>query len=218
MTPAAVRRATAVRAAVAVAIAMLLAAGCTGNGSSATATTAQATTTMTSTTPTTPTTTPTAASSTVTTTIATSDSSGGDDLIGADLVALLAPEDVQAAASGFAEVRRAGRNPDRRLGGDLNFILPDGRPLLMVVVQSADSFDEWKADLDSYREDLGGVGEAAFIGPAVAMNEAPYLLVFRSGGRTVGLFTYDDPDVEGWNNLLTLEQLQALARVIVGHL
>lgn len=203
MTPAASWSAMAVLAVTLLAIATLLASGCAENESSGTGATAQTTTTMTST--------------TTTTATVSSDAPAGDDLLGADLAALLAPEDVQDV-SGFAEVRRAGRNPDRRLGGDLNFILSDGRPLLMVVVQPADSFDDWKADPDSYREDLGGVGEAAFIGPAAAMNEVPYLLVFRSGERTVGLLTYDDPEVEGWNNLLTLEQLQALARVIVGRL
>lgn len=208
MTPAAVRPAAAVLAAIVVSTSLLLAAGCTGDdsGENVAATTAAATTATTTT----------STSTTTASTTATSDSSAGDDLIGADLVALLAPEDVQDV-SGLAEVRRAGRNPDRRLGGDLNFVLPDGRPLLMVVVQPADNFDEWKSDPDSYREDLGDVGDAAFVGPAAAMNEVPYLLVFRSGERTVGLLTYDDPDVEGWNNLLTLEQLQALARVIVGR-
>lgn len=210
MTPAAIRPATAVLVVAVVASTMLLAVGCTGNDGGGSGTgDASATSDASG---------PSGATTTTTTpTTVSSDAPAGDDLVGADLVALLAPEDVQAV-SGFSEVRRAGRNPDRRLGGDLNFVLPDGRPLLMVVVQPADSFEDWKADPDSYREDLGGVGDAAFVGPAAAMNEVPYLLVFRSGERTVGLLTYDDPDVEGWNNLLTLEQLQALARVIVGRL
>ncbi len=148
---------------------------------------------------------------------ATTTGSSAGDLTGAQLTALLTPEDVQTV-SGFAEVGRAGRNPGRGLGGDLNFVAPDGQPILMVVVQSASSYPSWKSDPDSYREDLEGVGEAAFLGPAPTMNDIPYLVVFLSGERTIGLLTYDDPDVPGWNNLLTLEQMQELARVIIGRL
>lgn len=199
---------------VAAALLALVLLGCTGGegGADSAATTVPAVTTITGP-ATTTTTTPTGEGSSASTTAAP----GAEDLTGAELTALLTPEDVQAV-SGFADVGRAGRNPERGLGGDLNFVLPGGRPLLMVVVVSADSFAEWKADPDSYREDLAGVGEAAFIGPAPAMNEVPYLLVFRSGERTIGLLTYDDADAEGWTNLLTLEQLQELARVIIGRL
>lgn len=163
---------------------------------------------------------PTTTAAAVTSTVslaATTTTSPDDELAGAELTALLGPEDVQSAA-GLVEVRRAGRNPDRGLGGDLNFVLPDGRPLLMVVVEPAASYGSWRADSDSYRVDLEGVGEAAFVGPAVTMNETAYLLVFRSGERTIGLLTYDDPEAEGWNNMLALEQLQVIARVIEGRL
>ncbi len=139
------------------------------------------------------------------------------DLAGADLVALLTPEDVQTE-TGLVDVRRAGRNPERRLGGDLNFVRPDGQPLLMVVVQPGESYEDWKADPDSFRQELDGLGEAAFVGPSTAMNEEPYLVVFQAGSRTVGLLTYDDPETGGWTNLLTMDQLQALARVIIGRL
>ncbi|MHB1343863.1 MAG: hypothetical protein ACYCX3_05845 [Thermoleophilia bacterium] len=148
---------------------------------------------------------------------ATTTSTSADDLTGSQLTALLTPGDVRAVSE-LAEVGRAGRNPGRGLGGDLNFVTPDGQPVLMVVVQPAASFSSWKSDPDSYREDLDGLGEAAFLGPAPAMNDIPYLVVFRSGERTIGLLTYDDPDVPGWNNLLTVEQLQELARVIIGRL
>ncbi|MHB8869723.1 MAG: hypothetical protein ACYC6T_15975 [Thermoleophilia bacterium] len=147
----------------------------------------------------------------------TTTSPSADDLTGSQLTALLTPEDVQAVSE-LTEVGRAGRNPGRGLGGDLNFVMPDGQPVLMVVVQPAASFSAWKSDPDSYREDLDGLGEAAFLGPAAAMNDIPYLVVFLSGERTIGLLTYDDPDVPGWNNLLTLEQLQELARAIIGRL
>lgn len=186
------------------ALAAMLLLGCTagGGGGAGTTTTAPPMATTVTT--------------TVTTGVTTGSTAAGD-LTGAELTALLTPEDVQSV-SGFAEVRRAGRNPERRLGGDLNFVLPDGRPLLMVVVQSAGSFVEWKADPDSYREDLASLGEEAFVGPAPETNDVPYLVVFRSGERTIGLLTYDNPDAEGWSNLLTLEQLQDLARVIIGRL
>lgn len=197
-----VARALALALALVLTLALL---GCTGGGTEGAGTTATAGSTVGPTTST-------AADPTPSTT-----DSAPDDLTGAELTALLSPEDVQGVA-GLAEVRRAGRNPDRRLGGDLNFVLPDGRPLLMVVVEPAASFEAWKADPDSYREELADVGEAAFIGPAAAMNEEPYLVVFRSGERTIGLLTYDDPDAEGWNNLLTMEQLRALAQVVIGRL
>ncbi|MHB9149512.1 MAG: hypothetical protein ACYC33_05410 [Thermoleophilia bacterium] len=169
-------------------------------GASTTATVGVSTTTTSS---------PTGATSTTSTTIA--------DLGSAELIALLTPEDVQAE-TGLADVRRAGRNPERRLGGDLNFVGVDGTPLLMVVVQPEASYEEWKADTDSFRDELEGLGEAAFTGPARTMNEAPYLVVLRAEGRTIGLLTYDDPDSEGWGNMITMDQLQALARVIIGRL
>jgi hypothetical protein len=88
----------------------------------------------------------------------------------------------------------------------------------MMVVQPGESYEDWKADPDSFRQELDGLGEAAFVGPSTAMNEEPYLLVFQAGNRTVGLLTYDDPATEGWTNMLTMDQLQALARVIIGRL
>ena len=136
---------------------------------------------------------------------------------GSALTALLTPADVERV-SGLSEVRRAGRNPDKRLGGDLNFVRPDGTPLLMVVLEPAQAYADWRADPDSFREDLPGLGEAAFIGPSRTRLDTPYLVVVRSGSWAVGLFTFDNPDTAGWNNLLTLDQLQALARVVIGRL
>ncbi|GAB4251336.1 MAG: hypothetical protein Kow00122_09010 [Thermoleophilia bacterium] len=136
---------------------------------------------------------------------------------GSALTALLTPADVERV-SGLSEVRRAGRNPDKRLGGDLNFVRPDGTPLLMVVLEPAQAYADWRADPDSFREDLPGLGEAAFIGPSRTRLDTPYLVVVRSGSWAVGLFTFDNPDAAGWNNLLTLDQLQALARVVIGRL
>jgi hypothetical protein len=136
---------------------------------------------------------------------------------GADLMDLLEPKDVQLV-SGKAGVARAGRNPDRRLGGDLNFVFENGRPLLMVVVEPADRYEDWKADPDSFREEVAGIGEAAFIGPNVDRNQDPYLLVFRSGDYTVGLLTYDDETADGWSNLVTMEQMEELAGIIIGRL
>ncbi len=179
--------------------AAIVVAGCSGGGG--VTTTEGATTSTTAGAPT-----ATGASTTTTT-----------DLRGADLVALLTPEDVQTK-TGLVDVRRAGRNPERRLGGDLNFVRPDGQPLLMVVVQPGESYEDWKADPDSFRQELDGLGEAAFVGPSTAMNEEPYLVVFQAESRTVGLLTYDDSATEGWTNMLTMDQLQALARVIIGRL
>lgn len=136
---------------------------------------------------------------------------------GSALTALLTPADVERV-SGLPGVRRAGRNPDKRLGGDLNFVRPDGTPLLMVVLKPAQAYAAWRADPDSFREDLPDLGEAAFIGPSRTRLDTPYLVVVRSGSWAVGLFTFDNPDVAGWNNLLTLDQLQALAQVVIGRL
>lgn len=197
------RRFKVVRLIVAASVALSAAtavAGCSGGGD--VTTTAGATTTTT-------------AATTATTIAATNAGTAG--MAPTDLVALLTPEDVQTE-TGLADVRRAGRNPELRLGGDLNFVRPDGQPLLMVVVEPSESYEDWKADADSFRQELDGLGEAAFIGPSTAMNEAPYLLVFKAGNSTVGLLTYDDPATEGWTNLLTMDQLQALARVIIGRL
>ena len=190
-------------AAVALAVVAFYGAGCSGGANTAgSSSTTAASTGATATTSATDT-----ASSTTTV----------PDPIGAELAALLTPEDVQQV-SGLTDVRRAGRNPERRLGGDLNFVTSAGDPLLMVVLEPGDAYEAWKADPDSFREEINGVGEVAFIGPTVAMNEAPYLLVFRSGERAIGLFTYDDPASDGWVNLLSMDQLQALARVVIGRL
>lgn len=185
----------------------LVGAGCSGTGEGGTTVGASSTTTVGVST--TATSSDSGATSATPTTIA--------DLGSAELIALLTPEDVQAE-TGLADVRRAGRNPERRLGGDLNFVGVGGTPLLMVVVQPEASYEEWKADTDSFRAELEGLGEAAFTGPARTMNEASYLVVLRAEGRTIGLLTYDDPQSEGWSNIITMDQLQALARVIVGRL
>ncbi len=155
----------------------------------------------------------TGASSTTSAPLAT----GAEELTGSALTALLTPEDVEKV-SGLAEVRRAGRNPERRLGGDLNFVRPDGTPLLMVVIKGAEVYGDWKADADSFREELSGLGDEAFIGPSLAQSQVPYLVVVRSGERAVGLFTYDNPDVAGWDGSLSMDQLQALARVAISRL
>ena len=132
-------------------------------------------------------------------------------------MALLEPKDVQLVTD-KAGVRRAGRNPELRLGGDLNFVFESGRPLLMVVVEPASRYEDWKADPESFREDFAGVGETAFIGPTVERSEEPYLLVFRSGDYTIGLLTYDDETADGWTNLITMDQLQELAGIIIERL
>jgi hypothetical protein len=126
---------------------------------------------------------------------------------------LLSAEEV-ARVAGRADVTLVERDPEAGAGGDLNFALPDGTPLLMVVLQPGAYYEDARERFAA--RELQGVGEAAFAGP----QEGPaYLVVVRAGDRSAllasSLGTYDE---RGLQPHLSEAQLAELASLVAGRL
>jgi len=64
------------------------------------------------------------------------------------------------------------------------------------------------------KSQVQGLGDEAFIGPA---SDLPYMLVVRKGDKCLALSTFADPQTAGANRL-TMDQLKAVAKVVIGRM
>ena len=100
---------------------------------------------------------------------------------------LLSIKEVEAV-TGIEGIKLVPRNPQIGAGGELNFALADGSMVLMVGVQDAPMYDEWKTQEGFFHESVADLGDEAFQGPS--FGEHRYVLIFRKGGKASSLNSF----------------------------
>ncbi len=128
---------------------------------------------------------------------------------------LLTAADV-SKVTGLAGVSLVPRNPSKGAGGDLNFALPNGKPILMVTFLDTNAYNQSKAMKGVYGGDVAGVGDEAFIGKVMGMDS---ILYFRKGARGAALSSFIDTD-KGWpgSPYVNQQQLRQLAALILSRM
>jgi len=128
---------------------------------------------------------------------------------------LLTPDDV-SKLTGLSGVKLISRDASKGAGGDLNFALPNGKPILMANFQDAKYYAQSKAMKDVYGGEVQGVGDEAFIGKFMGMES---ILYFRKGTQSVALSSFIDTE-NGWPGkpYLNQEQLRQLAALILSRM
>jgi hypothetical protein len=111
--------------------------------------------------------------------------------------------------TGLHGVKLVPPDPSKGAGGDLNFAKQDGTLLLMVNRSlSSDMFySQTKNMKGAVKEDIQGVGDAAFIGPP---GNYPYYVAFKKGkgsGTVSAFLGFTGP-------LLPMDQLKKVAQQI----
>ena len=111
--------------------------------------------------------------------------------------------------TGLRGVKLVPRDPSKGAGGDLNFANKDGKLILMVNrnLSSDMLYSQTKNMKGAFKEDIQGVGDAAFTGPAGALQ---YFVIFKKGkgSGTVATFSGDTA------MLLTIDQVKKVAQQI----
>jgi len=111
--------------------------------------------------------------------------------------------------TGLHGVKLVPPNPSKGAGGDLNFADKDGKLILMVqrMLNSDMLYSQTKKMKEAFKEDIQGVGDAAFIGPP---GNYPYFVAFKKGkgSGTVSTFLGDT------GTLLTIDQVKKVAQQI----
>src|SRR5215831_10106861 len=110
--------------------------------------------------------------------------------------------------SGVKQVRRASVPA---AGGDLNFVGPDGKLLLMVNFGSAALYDSAKKKTTTFHAVIRDLGDDAFDAPPGNMQ---YVLYVKKGANAVSLTSYLG-STRPLAPKLTLDQLKALARIVL---
>lgn len=111
--------------------------------------------------------------------------------------------------TGLHGVKIVPPDASKGAGGDLNFAKQDGTLILMVNrnLYSDMLYSQLKNMKDTVKEDIKGVGDAAFIGPP---GNYPYFLAFKKGkgsGSASAFLGFTGP-------LLTIDQLKKVAQLI----
>jgi len=127
---------------------------------------------------------------------------------------LLTIKEVEAV-TGIQGIKLVARNPQIGAGGELNFALADGSMVLMVGVQDAPMYDEWKTQEGFFHESVADLGDEAFQGPS--FGEHRYVLIFRKGGKAIALSSFFNLKAGG-EPFLSQEQLREVARIIIPRL
>jgi hypothetical protein len=128
---------------------------------------------------------------------------------------LLTAADV-SKVTGLSGVQLVPRNPSKGAGGDLNFALPNGKPMLMVTFLDTNAYNQSKAQKCVYGGDVKGIGDDAFIGKVMGMES---ILYFRKGARGAALSSFINTD-KGWPGkpYLDQQQLRQLAALMLSRM
>ncbi len=132
----------------------------------------------------------------------------------ADHEKLLAIEEVEAV-TGIEGIKLVPRNPQIGAGGELNFALADGSMVLMVGIQDAPMYNEWKTQEGFFDESVPDLGDEAFQGPS--FGEYRYVLIFRKGDKAIALSSFFNLGAGG-EPFLSQAQLRELARLVIARL
>jgi len=110
---------------------------------------------------------------------------------------------------GVKQVPREKLNKFRN--GDLNFLLSNGKPLLMIQFRPSYVFATMKADSKS---SIPGVGEEAFSSPAF---DPQFSVNFLKGNYYAIVTTHVD-EKDKTNTILKMDQLIAIAKLVASKM
>jgi len=122
-----------------------------------------------------------------------------------------------AGLTGVMQVPREPLNKFRN--GDLNFVLKDEQPVLMiqfrpVLVFDTNVYENLKSDSGYFKAPVQGIGEEAFTSPAFAPQ---FSINFRKGKYFAVVTTHVDPR-DKTKTVLKMDHLIALAKLIVSRM
>jgi hypothetical protein len=113
--------------------------------------------------------------------------------------------------SGRVGIKYIDRDPTVGAGGDLNFATRDDQTALMVQIVDKSYYAGFKESY--FKSAQAGIGDEAFVG-ALVTGSPPNLVVFLKGDKCVALTAFGDLNADTPTNLLTTDQLIALAKII----
>jgi len=114
--------------------------------------------------------------------------------------------------TGVKQVPREALNKFRN--GDLNFVLANDQPILMVQFRPSFIFDQMKSDSGYYKAAVPGIGEEAFTSPSF---EPQFSINIRKGHYMAVVTTHVDPKDKA-KTVLKMDQLNALAKLVASRM
>lgn len=129
-----------------------------------------------------------------------------------DPSALLRLSDVEKA-TGLSGLKVVAPGSSPEAVGRLNFATNGGDLVVIMNIGDAVAFDESREGM-FFRKDVGGLGEAAFVGPSEKVSPLLSILAAKEADRAVILRTFAK---DGGGTWLTTEQLRSLAESVLSH-
>jgi hypothetical protein len=117
--------------------------------------------------------------------------------------------------SGLKGVTQVAKASMPGAGGNLNFVGPEGKLLLMVNFGSASLYDGAKKTSITFHALVPGLGDEAFDGPA---GQLQYTLYVKKNGKAFSLATFFTPRSRPMQPRLTQDQLKAAAAIVLSRL
>ena len=118
-------------------------------------------------------------------------------------------------ATGLSGIKQVPREPLNKFrNGDLNFVLPDGTPLLMIQFRPAFMFDAMKADSGYFKTPISGIGEEAFTSPAFD----PQFSINLHKGHYVSVVTTNVDPKDKTRTVLNMDKLIAIAKLVASRM
>ena len=118
--------------------------------------------------------------------------------------------------SGLKGVTQVARGSTPGAGGNLNFVGPEGKLLLMVNFGSAAFYDGAKKAPMVFHALVPGLGDEAFDGPTTGAVQ--YTLYVKKGSKAFSLASFFVPRSRPMQPRLSMDQLKAAAKIILSRL
>jgi hypothetical protein len=140
-------------------------------------------------------------------------------VVASALIAAQAPDprltiaDVEKV-SGLSGIKQVANGSMTGAGGDLNFVGPEGRLLLMVKFVDARFYEGVRKSTTIFHAAVPGLGDDAFDAPP---GSTQYVLYVKKGATAISVTSYLS-STRPYGPRLTLDQLKALARIILPRL
>lgn len=137
---------------------------------------------------------------------------------------LLTIADVEKV-SGLTGIKLVDRDPSKGAGGDLNFAMPDGSLVVMLNTLNQRNYDDSKKQPGAVKEQVSGVGDDAWSGPADDNSWAmkgpdghaiQVAFSFRKGTQGVSMATFLKTGTA--QPYLSQDQLRELAKSILSRM
>ncbi len=127
---------------------------------------------------------------------------------------ILTTADVEKA-TGLTGVKQVPREPLNKFrNGDLNFVLRDGTPVLMIQFRPSFVFDAMKSDSGYFKSPLTGIGEEAFTSPAFD----PQFSINLHKGHYVSVVTTNVDPRDKTRTVINMDKLIVIAKIVASRM